>query len=67
MNLAFLKFVSNGIKMIPAKFKINGNFSSHSFRIGKENRLLAQFPLEKVCQIIGLRYINRSVCSNVGK
>ena len=38
-------------------FGIEGNYSSHSFRIGKVNRLLQYFPLEKVCQIIGHQHV----------
>ena len=53
MNLAFLKFVNNSIKMVADKFKVKGRYSSHSFRIGRINRLLKEFPLEKVCQMIG--------------
>ena len=58
MNLCFLKFVNNVIKMMAYKFKMKGCYSSYSFRIGKINRLLTQFPLEKVCQIIGHKIIS---------
>ena len=58
MNLAFLKFVNNAIKMVAYKFKMKGRYSSHSFRIGRVNRLLNEFPLEKVCQIIGHKHIS---------
>lgn len=53
LNLQFLVFVNADIYDVADTYKIGGNFSSHSFRIARINRLLERFSLSVVTDMIG--------------